>query len=88
MRFKKEVKFLSYDLSTLSDGKSVYAKVGFYDSDAKRSYETGFMCSQGTAEMENYLSVLSFGDEFTGQFILRANPDKANTYKLGLVGIG
>lgn len=88
MKFKKEVKFLSYELSTLSDGKSVYAKVGFYDPAAKRSYDTGFMCSQNTAEMENYLSVLNFGDEFTGEFILRPNTDKANTYKLGLVGIG
>lgn len=87
MRFKKEVKFLSYELSVLSDGKSTYAKVSLYDPVGKRSYDTGFMCSGETKAMEDYLEVLTFGDTFTGDFILRES-EKANRYKLGLVGIG
>lgn len=86
MKFAKEVKFLSYDLSTLGDGKSVYARVGVYDADSRKSIDTGFMCSQNTAELENYLSMLEFGDSCHLEFILRP-AEKANTYKLGVVGL-
>lgn len=87
MKFKCAVKFLSYEVATLSDGKSKYAKVCFYDEASRRSVETGFMISQATAEMDSYLSLCSFGDDLVAEYILRPSTEKATLYKLGLVGV-
>lgn len=83
MKFEMEVRFLGCKVDTLSDGKSSYYQLTLFDPVSRTTFDTGFIANKDTAEMEDKISILDFGDSITVGLILR-KAEKDNRYKIGL----
>lgn len=82
MEFTKNVRYLGCRIGEIGEKKDVYYTVTLYDESTSTTFETGFMATSKTGNMENRIAESVFGDVLVCTLVLRQA--EKNRWKIGL----
>lgn len=82
MEFTKNFRFLGCRVGEVGEKRTPYYTVTLFDESTSTTFDTGFMATTKTVNMENRLAESVFGDILSCSLILREA--EKNRWKIGL----